>query len=147
MKDMKITPPKGYEIDREKSTFEHIVFKEIIKDIRECINSMKDVFELNDTTEEEFNKKWRGFDDHEVGNAEEKLIVNAYNQGQKPNWKDSNERKYYPWFKMDENNFSYDCYDCWYAYSRASARLAFLNYDNMIDATTKFIHIYKKSRL
>ena len=30
-KELKITPPKGYEIDREKSTFEHIVFKEVSK--------------------------------------------------------------------------------------------------------------------
>lgn len=30
-KELKITPPEGYEIDREKSTFEHIVFKEVSK--------------------------------------------------------------------------------------------------------------------
>jgi hypothetical protein len=29
MKDLKITAPKGYEIDKEKSTFENIVFKEL----------------------------------------------------------------------------------------------------------------------
>lgn len=28
-KDLTITPPAGYEVDKEKSTFEHIVFKEI----------------------------------------------------------------------------------------------------------------------
>jgi len=147
MKDMKITPPKGYKIDREKSTFEHIVFKEIIKDIRERIHSMKDVFELNSTTEKEFNKKWEGFSEDEVGNAQEKLIVSAYNQGQKPNWKDFKEKKYYPYFIMDEDNFSYYTCNVWLTGSSASARLCFLNYDNMIDATTKFIHIYKKSRL
>lgn len=30
MKSMKITPSKGYEVDRDKSTFEEIVFKPII---------------------------------------------------------------------------------------------------------------------
>lgn len=29
MKNIKITPPEGYEIDRDKSTFDEIVFKEI----------------------------------------------------------------------------------------------------------------------
>jgi hypothetical protein len=29
MKQLKITPPKGYEVDKEKSTFETIIFKEI----------------------------------------------------------------------------------------------------------------------
>ena len=33
MKDLKITPPEGYEVDKEKSTFEHIVFKEIKKQL------------------------------------------------------------------------------------------------------------------
>lgn len=31
MKDLKIILPEGYEIDKEKSTFEHIVFKELPK--------------------------------------------------------------------------------------------------------------------
>ncbi len=31
MKDLKITAPKGYEIDKDNSTFENIVFKEIKK--------------------------------------------------------------------------------------------------------------------
>ena len=29
MESIKITPPEGYEIDRDKSTFEEIIFKEI----------------------------------------------------------------------------------------------------------------------
>jgi hypothetical protein len=33
MKNLKITPPEGYEIDREKSTFEEIVFKPIKKQL------------------------------------------------------------------------------------------------------------------
>lgn len=33
MKSQKITPPEGYEIDREKSTFEEIVFKPIKKEL------------------------------------------------------------------------------------------------------------------
>ena len=34
-KDIKITIPKGYEIDMEKSTFERIVFKK--KTIKRCM--------------------------------------------------------------------------------------------------------------
>lgn len=30
MKSMKITPPEGYEVDKDKSTFEEIVFKPVI---------------------------------------------------------------------------------------------------------------------
>lgn len=32
MKSTKITPPEGWEVDKEKSTFEEIIFKEIEKD-------------------------------------------------------------------------------------------------------------------
>lgn len=32
MKELKITPPEGYEIDKNKSTFEHIVFKKKTKE-------------------------------------------------------------------------------------------------------------------
>lgn len=33
MKEIKIETPKGYEIDKENSTFEHIVFKEVKKQL------------------------------------------------------------------------------------------------------------------
>ena len=33
MKELKITPPEGYEVDTEKSTFEHIIFKPIQKQL------------------------------------------------------------------------------------------------------------------
>lgn len=35
-KTIEITPPKGYEIDKEKSTFEKIVFKPIEEKLPEC---------------------------------------------------------------------------------------------------------------
>ena len=37
-KEIKITPPEGYEIDRENSTFECIKFKPIVKRWRDTIN-------------------------------------------------------------------------------------------------------------
>ena len=33
MKNLKITPPEGYEIDKEKSTFEEIIFKPVKKEL------------------------------------------------------------------------------------------------------------------
>lgn len=51
MKDLKITPPDGYEIDKEKSTFEHIVFKELPKRGKtweEIMSNMhKDCYSIN----------------------------------------------------------------------------------------------------
>jgi hypothetical protein len=40
------------------------------------------------------------------------IITRALNEGWKPNWKDSNEGKYYPWFDLSSGSgLSYDDYD------------------------------------
>ncbi len=120
------------------------------KNIRERIQTMDDVFELNGTTKKEFQDKWRGFADHEIGNAMEVLIVAAYNEGVLPIWDDGNA-KYYPRFRMSSSvgGFSYDNYDCWYTVSGVGSRLCFVGTDahnNMVDAVKKFLPEYKLSR-
>lgn len=47
--ELTIEAPKGFEIDKEKSTFEKIVFKEVS-------NNLKKVFEYHKTTKESFDK-------------------------------------------------------------------------------------------
>jgi hypothetical protein len=138
--ELKIEVPKGFEIDTEKSTFERIVFKEVN-------NNLEQVFKFNKTTEKEFNKKWDGFEDHEKFTALEKLIVNYYNKGEKPNWKDSSQYKYYPWFEMDGDNFRCYFLDHWFTYSTSSSRLCFLRKEDMLEAVELYLEIYKKSRL
>ena len=45
-KSIKIDVPKGYEIDKEKSTFERIVFKPIIEEkLPECWEDLKSIEE------------------------------------------------------------------------------------------------------
>lgn len=43
MKNLKITPPEGYEIDKEKSTFENIVFKPIKKELPKSWEELEDL--------------------------------------------------------------------------------------------------------
>ena len=47
------------------------------------------------------------------------VIVEALNEGWKPDWNDSNERKCFPWFWMSPSSFAFD--DSRYAYVRAYA--------------------------
>lgn len=148
MKNLKINIPEGYEIDEQKSTFSEIIFKKKSGNIRERIQTIKDVFELNNTTEEEFYQKWRDFDNFEIGGGLERLIVKAYNEGKEPNWKNSNEYKYYPYFHMDE--FRFDDVFLSYSESSVSAPSVFLGKDgelNCKDAVSKFLKEYKLSRL
>lgn len=122
-----------------------------IEQLKELINKnenkLEKVFNFNITTEEEFNKKWEGFEDHEKYGALEKLIVNFYNKGEKLNWKNSNQYKYYPYFVMDENDFRYVTYYCWRTASSTSSRLAYLRKEDMSEAVELFLNVYKKSRL
>ena len=46
--ELKIEIPKGFEIDKEKSTFEKIIFKEVKTDLQELLN-------YHNLTEEDFN--------------------------------------------------------------------------------------------
>lgn len=140
MKNVKIEVPEGYEVDQEKSTFENIIFKK-----EESINTMEDVYRLNGTTEDEFMKKWFGFEDHEIAMAQEKLIVAAYNKSEKLDWDNSDQEKYYPCFNLD--NFLYRDWFYGYSHSAAASRLCFLRKEDLEDATEKFIDIYKRSRL
>lgn len=147
MKNLKINIPEGYEIDEQKSTFSEIIFKKKSGNIRERIQTIKDVFDLNNITEEEFYQKWRNFDNFEIGGALERLIVKAYNEGKEPDWKDSSY-KYYPYFHMDE--FRLCDFDVRSSLGFVGAPSVFLGKDgelNCKDAVSKFLKEYKLSRL
>ena len=122
-----------------------------IEQLKELINKNEDklekVFNFNKTTEEQFNKKWEGFEEHEKYGALERLIVNFYNKGEKLNWNASNQYKYYPYFIMDKDDFRYNSYRHYYARSAVSPCLAFLRKEDMLEAVELYLDIYKKSRL
>ena len=42
------------------------------------------------------------------------VIVEALNEGWKPDWDDYNECKYYPWFEMSPSSFAFDGSGCDY---------------------------------
>lgn len=72
------------------------------------------------------------------------LIARALNQGWKPDWNNSNEYKYYPYFKMKTGfGFSgtYSDYD--YAYTPVGSRLCFKTRDLARYAATQFEELYK----
>ena len=123
-----------------------------IEQLKELINKneykLEKVFNFNKTTEEQFNKKWEGFEEHEKYGALERLIVNFYNKGEKPNWENTKQYKYYPYFIMDKDDFRCVHYDrCYAAGSVVSSRLAFLRKEDMLEAVELYLDIYKKSRL
>jgi hypothetical protein len=150
-KTMQINPPTGYKFQSVDQSSGAINLVEIPKDIKERIQSIADVFALNNTTQEAFEAKWSGFADHEVSNAFEILIVAAYNEGKLPNWEDGTPKRY-PIFKMPTPSgarFAFRAGDGWWARSGVGSRLVFHgpeSYENMMDAVTKFLPQYEQSR-
>lgn len=51
------------------------------------------------------------------------IIARALNEGWTPNWKNSEEKKWFPWFKETRNGFAYPHYTVSYAYGHIGSRL------------------------
>lgn len=115
MKELKIAIPEGYEIDKENSTFEKIVFK---KKINELPNTWEEFCEMHEVTK---NQHFINFSSaiHQCTNRKRILVVdknvcpskksaeahlamiqleqlrNVYRRGWVPDWNDHDELKYY----------------------------------------------------
>ncbi len=103
MKDLKITPPEGYQIDKENSTLEHIKFKPIQKKLPKEWRDMGDIFGYTFTktqidmcsVENDHHLSTKLFPTKEEAEASIALaqlcqLRDVYNDGWKPNWTDTN---------------------------------------------------------
>jgi hypothetical protein len=80
-------------------------------------------------------------------NAHAKLIVicRAINENKEPNWDDSNEAKYYPYFDMRSGvGFSFSLSDVWYTRTGVGSRLSFRTREKAEYAANQFLDIYKE---
>ena len=107
-KELKIEVPAGYEIDKENSTFEKIVFKKIEKELPkswEELHMIKGWFVENGSGIHEFencfttSKNRNLFPTKEEAEACVALaqlcqLRDRYNEGWKPNWEDNGKIKY-----------------------------------------------------
>jgi hypothetical protein len=61
----------------------------------------------------------------EVAYKKLKIIIQAINEGWKPNWNDSNERKWYPYFTARPSGFGFSnsTYDYWHTGTHCGSRL------------------------
>jgi len=148
MKELVIESPAGYEIDKEKSTFEKIVFKETPKNITERIKTVEDACkELGENDEEvkDYRALQKANVSYKVLDTQGLVVViKALNEGWTGDWSNSNEYKYLPYWNM--KNLSLDGVDSYYAsdYSGTPAsRLYFKNRELAEYAAKQFINLYK----
>lgn len=70
------------------------------------------------------------------------IITKALNEGWQPNWNNSSEYKYYPYFDM-QNGFSLNDVASDYGYSCVSSRLCFASEKIALYAVKQFGDLYK----
>jgi hypothetical protein len=143
---LKITIPEGFEVDSFEASTGEIKFKAIPKDIKERIKTFDDVLHENGVEKSVFENNCQDLTTDEVAYKMIKEIVKAFNEGWTPDWTDSNEYKYYPWFKMSSpsgGGFSYGDYDIWRAGSSVGSRLCYKSSDLAKHAANLFLDIYK----
>lgn len=135
---------KTIKIEINGKEVEITLTKEQLKQI-ESKNSMQKIYEYYNTTEEKFNKLYKDVSEFAKNQEIERMIVSFYNKGVQPDWNNSNQYKYYPYFNLGKN-FSYDYYYRWHSDSVTSARLAFLRKEDLLEAVEIFKEQYENSR-
>ena len=132
MSTLKINIPEGFKIDKFDEKTGEVSFIAIPKDIKERITCFDDVLKENGIKKEDFEKQCQGLFPDEIAYRKAKLVCLAYNEGWIPNWDNSSEYKYYPWFDMRSSasgGFSCDGYDDWATLSAVGSRLCFKSSD------------------
>lgn len=73
------------------------------------------------------------------------VIVEALNEGWKPDWENNNEYKYYSWFVMSPSSFAFGGSDCGRsnAYAGSVSRLKFKTRELAEYASKQFLGIWK----
>jgi hypothetical protein len=115
-------------------------------EIKERIKTFDDVLRETGIKKSDFEKSCDGLTKDEVAYKQVKEIVKAFNEGWVPDWTDSSQYKYYPWFKMGSpsgGGLSYDDCDNWDAGSTVGSRLCFKSADLAKHAGQLFESIYK----
>ncbi|MDN3672637.1 hypothetical protein QWY99_06160 [Flavobacterium branchiarum] len=115
-------------------------------EIKERVKSLNDALRENGVSEKKFRESCEGMSPDEVAYKMIKEIVKAFNEGWVPDWSDSSQNKYYPWFKMGSpsgGGFSYDDCAYWHTYSFVGSRLCFKSADLAKHAGQLFESIYK----
>ena len=91
--------------------------------ITDRIKNINDVYYELGINKSDFEKSFMFVED--LYAAKIRLITKVLNEGWEPNWNDSNEYKYFPWYEIKGSGFFYSYYDGWYSSAYGGSRFAF----------------------
>jgi len=101
--------------------------------------------ELGESPVDENLLKTAGFTPDEIAYRKIKTITQALNEGWKPDWNDSNQHKWFPWYKLSSSGFVFyaTVYSCSGARAGNGSRLCFQSDELATYAGKQFIDLYK----
>lgn len=153
MKTLKIEAPDGHEIDFDPESGEvkfKVVKPKSVRSVTERIKLVADA--INDLGEEDDDvKDYRLLltlfprEHHLVNHQIAILLTKALNEGWTPDWSNSNEVKWYPWFDMrGPSGFRFHGYDDWRSHSSVGSRLCFKTRELTEYAGKTFTAVYEQ---
>lgn len=143
MQTLKIQIPEGYEIDNLDKQSGEIRFKEKPKKVTERIKTVGDVLADHGLTQQDL--QCIGLSPDEIAYRIIKMLVKSLNEGWVPDWSNSKEVKYYPWFEMGgSSGFRFDGCDSWGSASGVGSRLCFKSRELAEYAGKQFTDVYKQ---
>jgi len=109
--------------------------------ITDVIKTFEDALDKSELTQEQFDEMY-GTSPQSQAFGKLEVIAKALNEGWKPNWGNSSEYKYYPWFKL-QGGFSFHRFDFYCTRSGVGSRLCFKSRELAEYAGNQFLSIYK----
>ena len=111
-------------------------------EITDRVKTFTDVLAIKGISEKSFTYGCAGMTPDEIAYKQIKLIAEVLNEGWTPDWTNSNERKFYPYFDFS-SGLSYNDYYYYFQFSFVGSRLCFKNSELAQYAGTQFLGIYK----
>lgn len=112
--------------------------------VTDRIKTFEDALKDQNISEDDFYSSCKELTIDEIAYKKLKLIAKSINEDWTPNWNDSNEYKYYPYFDMRENvGFSVSAFDGWDTFAGVGSRLCFKTKELAEYSGKQFISIYK----
>jgi hypothetical protein len=142
MKALKVEIPKGYEFESFDAKSSEIKLKTKPEGLP---TTVEDLLEENGIYRTDFDEQCANLTSDEKAYVILKLLAKTLNQGWVPNWSDSSEYKYVPWFDMRGGSSGFRFYVCdyWYSLSDVGSRLCFKTRELAEHAGKYFVDTYR----
>lgn len=149
MKTLKIEIPDGFVVQSfDQETGELKFMPTVEKKSKDPfqIKTVADVLDDHGFTQDGFDQFCEDLEEDEKAYRILKLLAQSLNQGWTPDWDNSSQYKYFPWFYMEGGSSGFRFYGCdyWGTSSGVGSRLCFKSRELAEHAGKHFTQVYKQ---